>query len=277
MPDGMQIQYLIDGQNRRVGKIVNGKIVKRWLYQNQLNIVAELDSLGNVASRFIYGTKGHVPDYMVKNGITYQFITDHLGSVRFVVDVASGAVVQYISYDEFGNRLTDTNPDFQPFGYAGGLYDGHTCLVRFGARDYDAVAGRWIVKDPINVIGGYNLFVYASNAPILYYDPSGLKADVGRIAAGIGEVVGGVALYAFVAIAVETGVAISYPPAVVALVELGTTAIWLGVIDITAGASGGQIKTPYSALFPHKDTFWLEHGEEVLKGLQKSKRDKKCP
>ena len=88
MPDGTQIQYMIDGQNRRVGKIVNGRIVKRWLYQNQLNIVAELDSLGNVASRFVYGTKGHVPDYMVKNGITYQFITDHLGSVRFVVDVA---------------------------------------------------------------------------------------------------------------------------------------------------------------------------------------------
>ena len=174
LPNGTQIQYLIDGQNRRVGKIVNGKIVKRWLYQNQLNIVAELDSVGNVSSRFVYGTKGHVPDYMVKDGVTYRFITDHLGSVRFVVDVASGTVVQYISYDEFGNILTDTNPDFQPFGYAGGLYDSETGLVRFGARDYDCFTGRWTGKDPIGFLSNQtNFYIYAYNDPINFNDFNG--------------------------------------------------------------------------------------------------------
>ena len=175
MPDGTQIQYMIDGQNRRVGKILNGRVVKRWLYQNHLNIVAELDSLGNVAGRFIYGSKGHVPDYMVKNGITYQFITDHLGSVRFVVDVASGAVVQYISYGEFGNILTDTNPGFQPFGYAGGLYDKDTERIRFGFRDYDVMSGRWTLKDPIGFISAYtNLYCYVNNNPLNFMDYWGL-------------------------------------------------------------------------------------------------------
>jgi YD repeat-containing protein len=135
MPDGTQIQYLIDGQNRRVGKILNGELIKCWLYQNQLNIVAELDSLGNVSSRFVYGTKGHVPDYMVKNGVTYQLITDHLGSVRLVLNTNDGSIVQRLDYDEFGNILSDTNPSFQPFGYASGLYDGQTGLVRLGIRD----------------------------------------------------------------------------------------------------------------------------------------------
>jgi RHS repeat-associated protein len=141
-----------------------------------LNIVAELDSLGNVVSRFVYGTKGHVPDYMVKNGVTYLFITDHLGSVRFVVDIVSGAVVQYISYDEFGNILIDTNPGFQAFGYAGGLYDGQTGLVRFGARDYEARSGRWTAKDPIG-FGGFNsnLYVYCINNPFNFIDKNGLK------------------------------------------------------------------------------------------------------
>ncbi|MDH5679538.1 MAG: RHS repeat-associated core domain-containing protein, partial [Nitrospinota bacterium] len=45
--------------------------------------------------------------------------------------------------------VSDTNPGFQPFGFAGGLYDQHTKLTRFGARDYDAHAGRWTSKDPI--------------------------------------------------------------------------------------------------------------------------------
>jgi RHS repeat-associated protein len=175
LPNGTYIQYLIDGQNRRVAKIVNGRIKKRWLYQNQLNIVAELDSVGNLVSRFIYGTKGHVPDYMLKNGITYRFVTDHLGSVRFLVDVASGAVVQYISYDEFGNILSDTYPGFQPFGYAGGLYDGHTGLMRFGARDYDAFIGRWYKKEPIGFgLSSINSFRYINSDPINYLDIDGL-------------------------------------------------------------------------------------------------------
>ncbi len=34
------------------------------------------------------------------------------------------------------------NPSFQPFGFAGGLYDLDTKLTRFGARDYDAETSR---------------------------------------------------------------------------------------------------------------------------------------
>lgn len=35
-----------------------------------------------------------------------------------------------------------------------GLYDQHTGLVRFGARDYDAETGRSTTKDPIGFDGG---------------------------------------------------------------------------------------------------------------------------
>ena len=55
-----------------------------------------------------------------------------------MVNVASGAVAQRLDYDAFGRVLTDTNPGFQPFGFAGGLYDPQTKLTRFGSRDYDA-------------------------------------------------------------------------------------------------------------------------------------------
>ena len=40
------------------------------------------------------------------------------------------------------NVSSDSNPGFQSFGCAGGLYDGETGLVRFGARDYDPSIGR---------------------------------------------------------------------------------------------------------------------------------------
>ncbi len=71
--------------------------------------------------------------------------------------------------------LSDSNPGFQPFGFAGGLYDPDTGLVRFGARDYDPVTGRWTATDPISFAGGQaNLYGYVINDPVNLVDPSGL-------------------------------------------------------------------------------------------------------
>ncbi len=123
---------------------------------------------------FIYGTTYHAPDVMLKGGATYRVVTDHLGSVRLVVDVATGAVAQRLDYDEWGRVLLDTNPGFQPFGYAGGLYDPATGLVRFGARDYDAEVGRWTAKDPIRFAGGdENIYAYARSNPHHLLDATG--------------------------------------------------------------------------------------------------------
>jgi RHS repeat-associated protein len=175
LPSGTQIEYVIDGQHRRNGKKVNGVLVQGFLYRNQLAPVAELDGSGNVVSRFVYGTKLTVPEYMIKAGTTYRLLTDHLGSVRLVVNTSTGEIVQRLDYDEFGQVLQDTNLGFQPFGFAGGLYDQDTKLTRFGARDYDAFTGRWTTKDPIGFGGGdANLFGYALNDPVNFLDSWGV-------------------------------------------------------------------------------------------------------
>jgi len=186
LPSGTRIDYLIDGRNRRIGQKVNGVLVRGWLYQNQVNPVAELDGNSNVVSRFVYGNRPNVPDYIVKNGATYRLVSDHLGSVRLVVDTATGAVVQRIDYDEWGNAIQNTNPGFQPFGFAGGILDDSTKLVRFGARDYDPSVGRWTAKDPIRFAAGETgLYVYVDNDPIGALDPTGLQTwQVGLTVSG---------------------------------------------------------------------------------------------
>jgi RHS repeat-associated protein len=174
LEDGTSIEYVIDGQNRRVGKKVGGTLVQGFLHKDRLNPVAELDGAGNVVARFVYGTKQNVPDYMEKGGVTYRILSDHLGSVRLVVDAATGTVAQRIDYDEFGRVLMDTAPGFQPFGFAGGLYDHQTKLVRFGARDYDAEVGRWTAKDPLGFARGLgNLYAYVDGDPVNTTDPTG--------------------------------------------------------------------------------------------------------
>jgi RHS repeat-associated protein len=175
LPDGTEITYGIDGSNRRIGKSINGTLVQGFLYKDFLRPIAELDGDNNVVSRFVYGTKPNVPDYMEKNGVTYRIISDHLGSPRLVVNTTDGTIVQRMDYDAYGNVLNDTNPGFQPFGFAAGLYDPDTGLTRFGMRDYEAEIGRWTVKDPILFSGkDTNLYAYAFNDPVNRTDPSGL-------------------------------------------------------------------------------------------------------
>jgi RHS repeat-associated protein len=176
LPAGTQIDYVFDGMNRRIGRKVDGTLVQGFLYEDQLRIVAQLDGNNNVVSRFVYGRSPNIPDYMIQGGVTYRIITDAIGSVRLVVDVGSGNIAQRLDYDAFGQVLLDTNPGFQPFGFAGGLYDPATKLIRFGARDYDPATGRWTAKDPILFAGGdTNLFAYADNDPVNFADPWGTK------------------------------------------------------------------------------------------------------
>jgi RHS repeat-associated protein len=114
---------------------------------------------------------------MLKGSDTYRFVKDHLGSPRLVVNASTGVVAQRLDYDEWGNVLADSSPGFQPFGFAGGLYDDDTGLVRFGARDYDPKLGRWTSKDAIRFAGGdTNIYAYVHGDPINYIDPTGRYA-----------------------------------------------------------------------------------------------------
>ena len=174
LPGGSRVEYVIDAENRRIGRKVDGRVVQGFLWEGALRPVAELDSAGAVVARFVYGERPNVPEYMTKGGRTYRLVLDHLGSVRLVVDAATGEVAQRIDYDAYGQVLQDSRPGFQPFGYAGGLYDERTGLVRFGGRDYDPRNGRWTGKDRILFDGGdANLYGYTLNDPVNGVDPAG--------------------------------------------------------------------------------------------------------
>jgi hypothetical protein len=57
-----------------------------------------------------------------------------VGTIFAVLD-AAGRVVKVIEHDAFGNVLSDSNPGLGlPLGFAGGLVDADTGLIRFGAR-----------------------------------------------------------------------------------------------------------------------------------------------
>jgi RHS repeat-associated protein len=155
----------------------NGTYEYKLLYSGQLSPIARLDADSRVVEEYVYGSRVNVPEYMIKDGRKYRFITDHRGSVRMVVDTHTGEVVQETEYCEFGMIISETLADgWEPviFGYAGGLQDRDTGLIRFGARDYDPMVGRWTSKEPLGFNGSSNFYVYAENDPVNYYDFTGL-------------------------------------------------------------------------------------------------------
>jgi RHS repeat-associated protein len=175
--DGLLVDYVYDAFGRRIAKL--GSLERRYLYRNGLSPVAVLDNQNHTLARFVFASRANSPDFMVlSDGSTYAFVSDQRGSPRLIVNTATGAIAQRIDYDEFG-KPTITNssgfdPSLQPFGFAGGLYDADTGLVRFGARDYEADTGRWLAKDPILFAGRQsNLYVYVNNDPVNHTDPSG--------------------------------------------------------------------------------------------------------
>uniref|UniRef100_A0A486XHH7 Rhs family protein n=1 Tax=Rheinheimera sp. BAL341 TaxID=1708203 RepID=A0A486XHH7_9GAMM len=170
------ITYRHNALGQRVAKLVDGVVTEKYLWQNLTTLLAVYDANNNVKQRFEYGLS-HTPVSFSQAGQRYYIQTDHLGSPR-VISNATGSVIKTLSYDSYGNVISDSNPDFSiPFGFAGGLYDADTGLVRFGYRDYDPQTGRWTARDPIGFAGGdTNLYGYVLGDPVNFIDPSGLFA-----------------------------------------------------------------------------------------------------
>jgi RHS repeat-associated protein len=118
-----------------------------------------------------------------KGGTRYYVATDQLGTPKVITDT-TGTVVKQMEFDSFGMWTFDSNPGFDvPVGFAGGIVDTRTTLVRFGYRDYEPGTGRWTAKDPIFFAGGQgNLFGYVQNNPVNRIDPFGLwEIEIGGI------------------------------------------------------------------------------------------------
>ncbi len=181
LPDGKAITYTNDSTGRRIAKSVNGTVEEKYLWSGLTTLLAVYDGSGNLYQRFIYAD-GRMPYAMEMNGSTYYLTYDQVGSLRLVTDSA-GNTVKRIDYDTFGNVISDSNESFTvPFGFAGGLHDRDTDLVRFGYRDYMPEIGKWTAKDPILFAGGdTNLYGYVLNDPVNFIDPLGLQGRAGHM------------------------------------------------------------------------------------------------
>jgi RHS repeat-associated protein len=112
----------------------------------------------------------------MKIGDQYYFYhNDHLGTPQKLTTV-NGATVWSSKYRSFGDTSIDpTSTVTNNLRFPGQYFDEETGLHYNYYRYFDPMSGRYIKVDPIRLSGGYNLFSYASNNPILNTDIFGLQ------------------------------------------------------------------------------------------------------
>jgi RHS repeat-associated protein len=148
-------------------------------------VYAELDGTNQLIARYLHGdefdqTFARV-DLRAANASerVQWYLTDHLNSVRLVLD-ESGGVLDQIAYDAFGNIVAQLNPLLvNPILFASRDFDAETGLYYNRARYLDPTTGRWTTQDPLGFAAGdANLYRYVGNRPTLATDPSGNIAIV---------------------------------------------------------------------------------------------------
>jgi RHS repeat-associated protein len=171
------IEYTYDGDNQRIGQKLNGVVTERYILdRNQIALV--FDGSGTQTHRYLYGTQiDQVLSDETPTGMVWA-LADRLGTVSDLVD-NSGSVVNHITYDSFGQVVSQTNSGVVfRYGYTGRDLDNETGLNYYRARYYDPIVGRFISEDPIGFTAGdANLYRYVGNNSVNATDPTGLLVD----------------------------------------------------------------------------------------------------
>ena len=170
-PDTTTATYRYDILGRRIEKNVNGSIT-RYVYDG-IGILLEYDEGNSLVARYSHGDSIDQPLSMERDGESYFYHADQLGSIRRLTD-ASGAVVNSYDYDTYGRMQTIVEGVTNPFGYTGRERDPESGLYYNRARYYDPQAGRFISSDPLPLIDSSSQYAYVRNNPVNSIDPLGL-------------------------------------------------------------------------------------------------------
>ena len=149
------------------------------LVYKKRNNTLTLESAGFSGGRFVASE--------IPSGTTYRpnyFITDHLGSVRAVIN-SDGDIVKHNDYYPFGKRwdsglLSDNRYHYngkEDQAFAGFPY------IDYGARMYDPeFRVTWNGADPLaEKYYPISPYVFCAGNPIKYFDPDGQQIDISLI------------------------------------------------------------------------------------------------
>ena len=171
-------QNIYNGEGQRIQK-VDGDEMTNYYYQDGIAAYTT-DADGNQNSQNLIGTEGNVlATERFKGDDTqyYLYNKDIQGSTTSLVKEDGSADATY-QYTDFGETIIHGDDQAKKeVCYTGGIYDQSTGLYYLNARYYDPEDGRFMTEDSyrgeiMNPETGH-LYVYCTNNPVNYVDPSG--------------------------------------------------------------------------------------------------------
>jgi RHS repeat-associated protein len=166
-------EYTYNGLGQRVTKTVDGT-TKVFHYDLNGKLIAESLPDGTITAEYLYMGKIRMAKVDVSTGNIYYYLNDRLGTPQIMTD-DTGTIVWEASHKPFGEASVNPKSTMENnFRFPGQYYDEETGLHYNYHRFYDPRTGRYLRPDPIGLLGGINLFLYASNNPVNVIDPLGL-------------------------------------------------------------------------------------------------------
>ena len=174
---GLAVSYTYNENGIRTSKTVNGTTTNYRLSGDKVTF----EQTGSDSIYYVYDTQGQVVS-MILNGTEYGYIRNAQNDIVGLINSAGSQVVSY-TYSTWGEVLSITGTlattlgAKNPYRYRGYRYDTETGLYYLQSRYYNPQWGRFINSDSglglSKGLTAYNNFIYCSNNPIRYSDPSG--------------------------------------------------------------------------------------------------------
>lgn len=180
---GGYYDYVYNDEGLRIKKTDYRGVTWNYIYDG--NKLIREKSINNTLD-FLYDEYDNLYGFIKDNSEKYLYIRDQLQNIIGITDINGKIVVKY-SYDAWGalKNIEDTSSSvigkLNPFRFKGYYYDNESSMYYCKTRYYVPQWGRWLSADSIEYlnpesINKLNLYTYANNNPVIYYDPDGHMA-----------------------------------------------------------------------------------------------------
>ena len=192
----VKVEFVYDYMSRRVSKTVSHWVSNDWnVVETRTNVfngwdllretvvtsqqattnwyVHGLDVSGSLSGAG--GIGGLLAVRLGTNNVCYTF--DGNGNVSELVEIQSGTIAAHYEFSPFGETIVATGPlaKENPFRFSAKYFVDELGIGDWGRRWYHPSSGRWLSRDPLQEVGGINLYGFCANDSVNDRDPFGLS------------------------------------------------------------------------------------------------------